>query len=56
MRAKLSSKSASELAKEEINRYAADAPNIAAAGAPRIDDDRLALLIEPDLAGRRELD
>ena len=41
MRAKLSSKSASELAKEEINRYAADAPNIAAAGAPRIDDDRL---------------
>ena len=41
MRAKLSSKSASELAKEEINRYAADAPNIAASGAPRIDDDRL---------------
>ncbi len=41
MRAKLSSKSASELAKEDINRYAADAPDIAASGAPRIDDDRL---------------
>jgi hypothetical protein len=41
MRAKLATKSASELAKEEINRYAADAPNIVAAGAPRIADDRL---------------
>jgi hypothetical protein len=41
MRAKLATKSASELAKEEINRYAADAPNIAAAAAPRIQDDRL---------------
>lgn len=41
MRAKLATKSASELAKEEINRYAADAPSIAAAGAPVINDDRL---------------
>jgi Domain of Unknown Function with PDB structure (DUF3857)/Transglutaminase-like superfamily len=41
IRAKLATQSASELAKQEINRYAADAPNIAAAGAPRVDDDRL---------------
>jgi len=41
MRAKLATKSASELAKEEINRYAADAPSIAAVAAPAIADDRL---------------
>jgi hypothetical protein len=41
MRAKLATKSAGELARDEINRYAADAPNIAAAAPPSIDDDRL---------------
>ena len=41
IRAKLATQSASELAKQEINRYAADAPNIAATGAPHVEDDRL---------------
>jgi hypothetical protein len=41
MRAKLATKSAGELAKDEINRYAADAPSISAAAPARIDDDRL---------------
>ena len=41
VRARLATQSASELAKDEINRWAADAPNIAAAAPPRVDDDRL---------------
>lgn len=41
MRADLATRSAGELARREINRVAADAPNIAAIGAPRVADDRL---------------
>lgn len=41
MRAKLATLSMSDLAKDEINRYAADMPKIAAAGLPHVDDDRL---------------
>jgi len=40
-RAKLATMSLADLAKEEINLYAHDAPKIAAAGAPSVDDDRL---------------
>jgi hypothetical protein len=41
MRAKLATRSAAELAKDEINRYAAATPNIAAAAPVQIRDDRL---------------
>ena len=40
IRAKLSEESSAELARHEINRYAADAPNIVAAEPLRIRDDR----------------
>jgi transglutaminase-like putative cysteine protease len=40
MRAWIASRSVADVAKEHINRYAADQPKIAAAGAPVIHDDR----------------
>jgi len=41
MRAKLATMSPADLAKEQINLYAQDAPKIAAASATRVEDDRL---------------
>jgi len=41
LRARLATMSLTDLAKEQINLYAHNAPRIAAAGAPRVDDDRL---------------
>jgi hypothetical protein len=41
MRAKLATMSLADLAKEEINLHAQDAPKIAPAAPPRVDDDRL---------------
>ncbi|MEA2163003.1 MAG: hypothetical protein QOK37_1130 [Thermoanaerobaculia bacterium] len=41
IRSKLASESLADLAKEHLNRYAADHPRIEALGAPTIDDDRL---------------
>jgi transglutaminase-like putative cysteine protease len=41
LRSKLASESLADVAKDHLNRYAADHPHIAALGAPSIDDDRL---------------
>jgi transglutaminase-like putative cysteine protease len=41
MRAWLASRSLSDVAKEHLNRYAADQPKIRAAGLPKINDDRV---------------
>ena len=41
LRSKLASESLADVAKDHLNRYAADHPRIEALGAPSIDDDRL---------------
>jgi transglutaminase-like putative cysteine protease len=41
LRSKLASESLADVAKDHLNRYAADHPRIEALGAPAIDDDRL---------------
>lgn len=45
LRARLATSSASDLAKDHLNRYAADQPNIESLGAPDIRDDRDANVI-----------
>ncbi|HXH92738.1 MAG TPA: DUF3857 domain-containing protein [Thermoanaerobaculia bacterium] len=45
LRSKLASESLADVAKDHLNRYAADHPHIEALGAPSIDDDRLRNII-----------